>query len=59
MLSDVCKDVSIEPSFQPLAGEHFRQKTAKANDDARVEVKERGIWRRGQTAFFDVRIKAY
>jgi hypothetical protein len=28
MLSEVCKDVSIEPLLQPLTGEHYRHRTA-------------------------------
>ncbi len=39
----VCKDVSIE-----------RHRTANTDDNARLNVKARGFWRRGQTAFFGV-----
>ncbi len=56
MLSEVRKDVSIEPTSQPLTGEHYRHRTSDTDDNARLDVKVRGIWRRGQTAFFGVRV---
>jgi hypothetical protein len=52
MLSEVCKDVSIELVLQPLTGKHYRHRTANTDDNVRVDVKARGFWRRGQTAFF-------
>ena len=46
MLSEVCKDVSIEPSLVPLTGETFERVTMVKDDDARVDVSARGFWRR-------------
>ena len=46
MLSEVCKDVSIEPSLVPLTGETFERVTTVKYDEARVDVSARGFWRR-------------
>ena len=56
MLSEVCKDVSVEPTLQPFTGEYYQHRTANTDDNARLDIKARGFWRRGQTSFFDVRI---
>ena len=39
-----------------LTGDHYRYRTANTTDDAREDVKARGLWRKGQTAFFYVRV---
>ena len=46
LLSEVCNDVSIEPPLQPVTGE----------DESRLDVKARGFYRHGQSAFFDIRV---
>ena len=55
LLSECCKDVSIEPGLQSLTGEKL-QPSANKSMDARVDVAARGFWVRGQMAYFDVRI---
>ena len=37
-LSEVCTDVCIEPSLQPLSGETLDYATANVEDGARVDV---------------------
>ncbi|CAB3998446.1 Hypothetical predicted protein [Paramuricea clavata] len=56
VLSEVCKDVSIEPLLQPLTSKHYRHRTANTDDNARVDVKARGFWRKGTNCFFYVRV---
>ena len=56
LLSNVCKDVEIEPNLQPLTGERFNKRCANIEDEARLDVSARGFWRRGSKAFIDVRI---
>ena len=56
LLSRVCKDVAIEPSLLPVTGEEFVLRSANIEDDSRLDVKARGFYRQGQTAFFDIRI---
>lgn len=41
----VCNDVEIEPHLIPVN-----------NDEARLDIRARGFWRPGQSAFFDVRV---
>ena len=55
LLSKVCSDVATEPSLQPIANEQLPRGSVAGND-ARLDVRARGFWRRGQNAFFDVRI---
>ena len=56
LLSDVCKDVKVEPVLEPLTGEHFEEKSIAKEEEARVDISARGFWSRGQTAFCDVRV---
>ena len=57
LLSDVCKDVELEPSLLPLNGQQqTMRKTAKTNDEVRVDICARSFWVSGQRAFFDVRV---
>ena len=48
--------VATEPALQPISAETFRNATANTADDARLDVKARGLWCRGQDAYFDVRV---
>ena len=56
LLSEVCKDVSIEPMLTPLTGETFKYKTTNEKEGARLDVAARGVWNEGSRAFFDVRV---
>ena len=57
LLSDLCKDVEIEPSLLTLNGEqHTMRKTAKTNDEVRLDICARSFWVSGERAFFDVRV---
>lgn len=40
----------------PITNEKSSLKTANTGDDARLDVKAKGFWRKGETAFFDVRV---
>ncbi len=55
LLAKVCKDVEVEPALQPLTGEHL-SKSIMDGDEARLDVRARGFWRKGQNTFFDVRV---
>ena len=53
LLKKVCNDV--EPPLQPLTNGHLERRSINT-DSARLDVRARGFWRRGQNAFIDVRV---
>ena len=55
LLSKVCNDVEKEPPLQPLTTEQL-PRSANSDNNARLDIRARGFWRRGQNAFFDVRV---
>ncbi len=54
LLTEICHDVELEPTLQPLTGERLSHRTANTEDGARLDVKARGFWDRMQCAFFDI-----
>ena len=56
LLGQVCTDVEAEPHLLPVTGEVFDLRSANRDDQARLDIKARGFWQRGQTSFFDVRV---
>ena len=44
LMSEVCHDVQLESHLQPLSGELLHHKSAKLEDDARVDIKAAGFW---------------
>ena len=56
-MTEVCHDVCVEPSLQPLSGEYLPRATANREDNARLDIKARGFWGTPQQcAYFDVRV---
>ena len=54
LLNRVCPNVKQEPHLTPVTGETFSHDTAITDPGARLDIKARNFWRRGQDAFFDV-----
>ena len=52
----MCHNVAIEPKLQPLDGETFQYRSANTDSEARLDVRARGFWNRGQDAYFDIRV---
>jgi hypothetical protein len=56
LLEEVCHDVCIEPPLGELTGETLTLRSAISSDEARLDISARGVWTKGQRAFFDVRV---
>ena len=56
LLTEVCHNMTIEPKLQPLDGESFQYRSANTDPEARLDVRARGFWNRGQDAYFDIRV---
>ena len=48
--------MEVEPLLQPLTGEKLRYQTSIKEDNARLDLSALGFWRRGEKAFFDIRV---
>ena len=56
MLSEICKDVEIEPKLTPLTGEELGFRTANTTNEARLDIRAHGVWETGQQAILDLRV---
>ena len=48
MLSEVCKDIEIEPKLTPLTGEELGNRTGNTANEGRLDIRGRRVWERGQ-----------
>ena len=56
-LTEVCPNVGIEPTLQPLNGEVFNLRTTNTEDTARLDVKaQKFLDNSRRSTFFDVRV---
>ena len=56
ILKAVLNDVEVEPQLLPLTGENLQYQTVIRGDEARLVIRARELWERGQQAFLDVRV---
>lgn len=56
-LTEVCPNVGLEPTLQPLTGESFPLRSTNTEEGARLDIKAQNFWDNSQrSAFFDVRV---
>ena len=55
-LSQLYKDVEVEPQLQPLEGETFTRQGTLTFEQARPNIRARSFYRDGQNAFFDIKM---
>ena len=53
LLKTTLNDVEVEPKLQKIDNEELNGLTG---DDARPDVRARGVWKQGQNAFFDIHL---
>ena len=51
MLSEVCKDIEIEPKLTPFTGEELESRTANTMNEASLTLKHAGLGKRTTTIF--------
>ena len=57
LLGEVCHDVAVEPSLQPITSERFFHRSASTDNDARVDIAASGFFGgRFERTFFYVRV---
>ena len=57
LLTEVCPNVAIEPTLQPLSGERFSLRSTNIEDEARLDIKAQDFWNKSRSStFFDVRV---
>ena len=56
LLDKVCHDVGVGPHLIPIDGEYIYLGTANTSNEAGLDIKAKGFWRSGKTAFFKVRV---
>ena len=55
LIRDVCPNVEIEPTLQPLNGEAFKYRSTTTDDKARLDIAANGFWGgRFERTFYDV-----
>ena len=55
-MTEVCKDIDIEPQLPPVMGQTFNNRTANTSNEAKVDIQSRGFWVSGHQTFFDARV---
>ena len=57
LLSEVCTNVVVEPTLQPLSGEEMNFRSANTDPNARLDLAANNVWGGSlERTFFDVRV---
>ena len=56
MLRDVSNDAEVEVKLMPLTGEQLQYRSVITGVEARLDIRARSFWVRGQEAFLDIRV---
>ena len=57
LLTEVCPNVGIEPTLQPLTGESFPLRSTNVEEGARLDIRAQDFWDSSKrSTFFDVRV---
>ena len=57
LVTEVCPNVCVKPTLQPLTGESFPFRSTNTKEGARLDIKAQNFWDKSkQSTFFDVRI---
>ena len=56
LLSEVCKDVTIEPVLLPINTETFEMRSTITSNEARLDISARGVWNPMDKTYFDIRV---
>ena len=52
----VCKGIEIEPKLTPLTGEVLGSRTSNTTNEAKLNIRARGVLKRGQQASLDLSV---
>ena len=55
IVSELGKYTEIVPKLLPLSGEELYGRTTIRSNEAKLDIRAGGFWKRGQQAFFDIR----
>ena len=57
LLTEVCHEVQVEPTLQPVSGEQFRQASLNTEEGARLDISMCGFWGgRCEKTYIDVKV---
>ena len=56
MLSEVYKDTEVKPKLTALTGEELDIIISNTTNKAKLDIRAREVWVRGQQAFLDLRV---
>ena len=56
ILHQVCNDVETLPCLLPVTNENLQYQSAIRGDEARLDIRAMGFWKKGQQEFMDVRV---